>query len=210
MKQWICQVCGYTHQGENPPEVCPRCNAPKQQFRLKKKHGSCTAQLILTLVILATIIYVIFGCKSAVTVDNSVVKDLELSRFLGKWYEVARFDHKFERGMTQCVATYTMQDDGTIRVLNQGIKDGVMKTVEGKAKTTDSPALLRVSFFGPFYSDYRILMLDTDYSYALVGGSDDKYLWVLSRTPELNPIDRETIITEAIRRGYDTSKLIWN
>ncbi|MBQ9362431.1 MAG: lipocalin family protein [Bacteroidaceae bacterium] len=146
---------------------------------------------------------------SRLTVDNSVVRGLDLDRFLGSWYEVARFDHFFERGMSQTKANYVLREDGNIDVINTGIKDGKPKTAKGKAKRTDTPALFRVSFFGPFYSDYRIMLLDADYRYMLISSGSDTYLWILSRTPQLSDSDRTTILTEAQRRGYDTDKLIW-
>ena len=146
---------------------------------------------------------------SRLMVDNSVVRELDLNRFLGSWYEVARFDHFFERGMSQTKANYVLRDDGNIDVINTGIKGGKPKTAKGKAKLTDTPALFRVSFFGPFYSDYRIMLLDADYRYMLIGSGSDGYLWILSRTPQLSDRDRVAILAEAQRRGYDTDKLIW-
>lgn len=142
-------------------------------------------------------------------VDNTPVETLELNRYLGSWYEIARFDHWFERGLEQTKALYTLREDGMIRVENTGIKNGEVKQSIGKAKTTDKPALLRISFFGPFYGDYRILLIDENYQYALVGGSSDAYLWIFSRTPQLEEEKLAIIINEAQRRGYDTSKLIW-
>ena len=141
------------------------------------------------------------GCESA-KLDNSTVKSVDLSRYLGSWYEIARFDHSFERGMEYAMAHYTMRDDGKIDVLNTGIKDGRAKDAKGIAKTTAVPGLLRVSFFGPFFGDYRIMMLDADYQYALVGGSSEKYLWILSRTPQLEESTKALILAEAERRGY--------
>lgn len=149
------------------------------------------------------------ACSSETPINNEPVKELDLNRYLGNWYELARFDHSFERGMTACTANYSLNDDGTIKVLNSGVKDGKPKTSEGKAKTTGTPGLIRVSFFGPFYSDYRVMMLAEDYSYALVGSGSSKYLWILSRTPELPEKVLQSIIQEAVRRGYDINKLIW-
>lgn len=148
------------------------------------------------------------GCDSA-KVDNSTVKTVDLNRYLGYWYEIARFDHPFERGLDYAMAHYTLRDDGKIDVLNTGIKDGRAEDAKGIAKTTDVVGLLRVSFFGPFYGDYRIMMLDENYQYALVGGNNSKFLWILSRTPQLDDATRTLILAEADRRGYDTSKLIW-
>lgn len=149
------------------------------------------------------------ACGGQLTVDNSVVDSLDLNRYLGEWYEIARFDHSFERGMDFCKATYTLREDGKIDVLNTGIKDGEPKEAKGKGKLTDTPALLRVSFFGPFYADYRVMLLDSAYQYALIGSGSDDYLWILSRTPKLTDEVKSTILTEAKRRGYDTEKLIW-
>ena len=101
------------------------------------------------------------GCGNAQKVDNTPVAALDLNRYLGDWYEIARFDHSFERGLDFCKANYALREDGKIAVTNTGIKEGKNKTSNGKAKTTDTPALLRVSFFGPFYSDYRVMLLDT-------------------------------------------------
>ncbi len=148
-------------------------------------------------------------CSMAGDIDNSVVKHFELQRFLGNWYEIARYDHWFERGMEQTRASYKLRSDGKIEVRNTGLKNGKPKESKGKAKTTDTPALLRVSFFGPFYSDYRVMLIDKNYQYALVGSSSDSYLWILSRTPKLTNDVKALILKEAKRRGYETSKLIW-
>ncbi|MBR5327274.1 MAG: lipocalin family protein [Paludibacteraceae bacterium] len=149
------------------------------------------------------------GCESANKVDNSTVATLDLNRYLGYWYEIARYDHAFERGIYYSTARYTMRDDGKIDVLNTGIKDGRAEESKGIAKTTEVPGLLKVSFFGPFYSDYRVLMVDSEYQYALVGGHNHKYLWILSRTPQLDEATKASILAEADRRGYDTTRLIW-
>lgn len=150
-----------------------------------------------------------FSACDATEIDNSTVKAVDLNRYLGSWYEIAKYDHVFERGLDYAMANYTLREDGKIDVLNTGIKDGRAKDAKGIAKTTNIPGLLKVSFFGPFYSDYRIMMLDADYQYVLVGGSNDKYLWILSRAPKLDDATKTLILAEANRRGYDTSKLIW-
>ena len=149
------------------------------------------------------------GCVSGPKVDNTPVAALDLNRYLGEWYEIARFDHSFERGVEQAKANYTLNENGTIKVVNSGIKDGKPKTAIGKGKRTETPALLRVSFFGPFYADYRVMMIDKDYTYALVGSGGADYLWMLSRTPKLADDAKSELIAEAKRRGYDTEKLIW-
>ena len=150
------------------------------------------------------------GCRSTrQSVDLTPLANVDLPRYLGCWYEIARFDHWFVRGMTHTKASYTMREDGDIQVVNSGLKDGKIKMSTGRAKRTDQQGLLRVSFFWPFYGDYRILWLDENYHYALVGGGDFSYLWILSRTSTIDLSIKNSILSEARRRGYDTDKLIW-
>ena len=140
------------------------------------------------------------------------VETLDLNRFLGRWYEIARFDHRFERGMECVTAEYAMRPDGMVAVTNSGYKKGKFRVAHAKAKQPDpaDPGKLKVSFFLWFYSDYYVLALDSlEYAYALVGSSYDKYLWILSRTPKLDPVTLEYLLEQARRRAYDTSKLIW-
>ena len=144
--------------------------------------------------------------------NNSPISDFNLNRYLGTWYEIARFDHTFERGMENVTAEYLLRDDGKVDVLNSGWKDGKFNTAEGKARQPDpsaDPAHLEVSFFLFFYSDYNILMLDDDYQVAMVGSKSPKYLWILSRTPEVSDSVLDQVLEEASGRGYDIDKLIW-
>lgn len=144
--------------------------------------------------------------------DNSTVKEFDLSRYLGLWYEIARYDHSFERGLDNTMAQYILQDDGTVVVLNTGWKNGKFKLAEGKAKYKDpegDPGHLRVSFFLFFYSDYNVMMVDDNYQISLVGSKAEKYLWILSRTPVPDPDLLRMVLDEAEQRGYDTSQLIW-
>ncbi len=141
-------------------------------------------------------------------IDNQPVA-INLNKYLGKWYEIARFDHSFERDMQKVTAEYKLLPDGQIQVINAGYRDGKFKETIGKAKTTDTSGLLRVSFFLNFYSDYRVLMIDKDYQYVLIGGNSPKYLWILSRTPQLSENVLQNIINVAKEKGYDTSKLIF-
>ena len=144
--------------------------------------------------------------------DNSVISDFDLLRYLGTWYEIARFDHSFERGLENVMAEYVLREDGMVGVTNTGWKDGKYKVAEGKARQPDpagDPARLQVSFFLFFYSDYDILMLDEDYQYALVGSKSPKYLWILSRTHELSDAVLDMILEEASGRGYNIDNLIW-
>lgn len=144
-------------------------------------------------------------------IDRSTVSNVDLKRYMGRWYEIARFDHSFERNMEYCEAFYALQNDGTISVTNTGIntKTERRRTAYGKAKPGDEPGQLRVSFFWFFYSDYNILALDEDYEWALVGSRSEKYLWILSRTRHLDSTTRSNIVAIAKQRGYDTSELIW-
>lgn len=144
--------------------------------------------------------------------DNSTVREFDLSRYLGEWYEIARYDHSFERGMDNTMAQYILQEDGKVVVLNSGWKNGDYKIAEGKAKYPDpenKPGALKVSFFLFFYSDYNVMMVDEYYQISLVGSKSDKYLWILSRTPVPDQDLLESVLIEAERRGYDTSQLIW-
>jgi lipocalin len=156
----------------------------------------------------AIVASMLMSCNNK-TANNATVQSVDINRYLGYWYEIARFDHPFERNLEYVMAHYTLRPDGNIDVLNTGIKNGRAEDAKGIAKTTSVPGLLRVSFFGPFFSDYRVLMLDADYQYALVGGSNDNYLWILSRTPKLDEATKAAILSEADSRGYNTNRLIW-
>ena len=145
-------------------------------------------------------------------IDKTPVKDFDLYKYLGMWYEIARFDHKFERDMVNVTAEYVLREDGKVAVVNSGWRDGKFKMAAGIAKQPNpmgNPAHLRVSFFLFFYSDYNILMLADNYNVALVGSGSSDYLWILSRTPVVSDEILIKVIDEAKRRGYNTSRLIW-
>ena len=144
----------------------------------------------------------------------SVVTDFSLERYLGTWYEIARLDHRFERGLTQVTANYSMRDDGGVRVLNRGYKEKKSKwsDAEGKAYFVDEADIgrLKVSFFGPFYGAYNIIALEPEnYSYALVIGNSTKYMWILAREPMLEPVVLESLLSKARKLGFDTDELIY-
>lgn len=144
--------------------------------------------------------------------DNSTISRFDLSRYLGTWYELARFDHSFERGMDNVTAEYYLRNDGKVDVINSGWKEGKFKVADGKAKQPDpiaDPAHLKVSFFLFFYNDYNVMMLDDNYQVALVGSRSPDYLWILSRKPVQPDAVLSIMVEEAESRGYDTSKLIW-
>ena len=161
---------------------------------------------------LTAVIFPMFSHAQEVRYDNSAVSDFDLSRYLGVWYEIARFDHSFERDMSNVMAEYLLRDDGMVEVINSGWKKGKYKVANGKARQPDpdtDPAHLEVSFFMFFYSDYNVMMLDEDYKVALVGSRSPEYLWILARTPDMNDEILGAMLKEAERRGYDTGKLIW-
>ena len=154
------------------------------------------------------------SCYSSghIDINTSTVKKLDIPRFMGKWYEIARYEHTFEKGMTHVTAEYSLKPDGKIRVVNKGIKNGKAKEIVGKAKQPDPveyPGRLKVSFFLWFYSDYYVLEMDNDYQYAIIGSSSDKYLWILSRTPELPKVTLDKLLANIKQRGYDLTKLIF-
>ena len=150
----------------------------------------------------------LFNIFTPSEIDNEPVA-INLNKYLGKWYEIARFDHGFERDMEKVTAEYNLLPNGYIQVINAGYRDGEFKETIGKAKATNTSGLLRVSFFMNFYSDYRVLMIDEDYNYALVGSKSAKYLWILSRTSQLDESTLQKIIDVAKQKGYDTDKLIF-
>lgn len=142
------------------------------------------------------------------------VSDFESERYLGTWYEIARLDHPFERGLKNISATYTARQDGGIDVLNRGysIDDQEWNEAQGKAYFVDGQdkGYLKVSFFGPFYGSYVVFGLDEEnYSYAFISGPDTEYLWLLARTPNPDQDVIEKFTSEAKSKGFDTSKLIF-
>ncbi len=155
---------------------------------------------------------IISGCLG-MPENVSPVKDFELDRYLGKWYEIARLDHSFERGLENITADYSLREDGGVNVKNRGFSpaDNEWSEANGKAYFVNSAeeGYLKVSFFGPFYGSYIVFELDKeDYQYAFVSGPDLSYLWLLSRTP----VASREVITDFIEKskalGFDTGKLI--
>ena len=145
------------------------------------------------------------------TPDNSTTPTLDIQRFMGRWYEIARYEHRFEKGMTHVSATYTLSGNGKIEVLNEGLKEGKHKQIKGRAKQPNpqDPGKLKVSFFLWFYSDYYVLYIDPEYRYLLVGSSSDKYLWIMSREKSLAKETLDQLLDKLRVRGYDTDKLLF-
>lgn len=141
------------------------------------------------------------------------VDNFKVQNYLGKWYEIARLDHSFERGLTSVTAEYALREDGGLRVTNRGYsaKEHRWKEAVGKAYFVDEPVkgYLKVSFFGPFYGSYVIFDLDHEnYQYSLVCGPNSSYLWILSRTPVMEAALKNRLIAKAAALGFDTGSLI--
>jgi apolipoprotein D and lipocalin family protein len=155
----------------------------------------------------------ITGCLG-IPEDVHPVDDFEVNRYLGKWYEIARLDHSFERGLSKVSAEYSMRDDGGIQVINQGYsktKDE-WKKAEGKAYFVGGATQghLKVSFFGPFYSSYIIFELDkANYQYAFVSGYNNSYLWLLAKTPTVKQSVIDRFISRSKELGFNTNGLIF-
>ena len=151
--------------------------------------------------------------------DNvKVVQSVNASQYLGTWYEIARLDQSFERGLEKISATYSLKADGGIKVLNRGfnVAKNEWKEAEGKAYFVDAPnadktntGKLKVSFFGPFYGAYNIIALDANYQHVMICGPDKSYLWILSRTPQLAEPIKQGLVAKAKVLGFATDKLIY-
>jgi len=141
------------------------------------------------------------------------VTGFDKSRYLGRWHEIARLDHSFERNLVDVTAEYSLRDDGNVRVVNSGTDSGTgeRKVAEGHAKFVgdDTTAHLKVSFFGPFYGSYVVFELDSDYQYAFVAGYNTDYLWLLAREPDISEEVRDKFIARARALGFPTDELVW-
>ena len=139
-----------------------------------------------------------------------VVPYVELKKYLGKWYEIAHLPFRFEDDCTNITATYSLSKDGKVSVLNECLRDGKLKQAKGKAKVVDknTGAKLKVTFFWPFSADYWIIDLGKDYDYAVVGTPNRKYLWILSRTPQMDDKLFSRLVESVKSKGFDVNKLI--
>ena len=160
--------------------------------------------------IISTIAAALTGCGS--TSDIAAVENFEPERYMGTWYEIARLPQYFERDMDEVKAVYTLNDDGTIEVVNSGVRDGEPQSITGTAKLKNPDAdpqtgELRVSFFWPFYSDYRVIELAPDYSYAVVTGGSRDCLWVLARRPTMAKEQLDGILNRAKALGFEIGEL---
>ncbi len=154
----------------------------------------------------------LFSC-STIPKGITAIHQFNKDKYLGKWYEIARLDFKFERNLNNTTAVYSINSNGTIKVVNKGYntKTNKWKRVTGKAKflRTENVAMLKVSFFGPFYSGYNVIAIDKDYKYAIIAGKNLKYLWFLSREPTLPQEVKMNYLKLAKSFGYKTDELVW-
>jgi len=162
---------------------------------------------------LTTSVLMLSGCLG---MPQSVrpTTDFELNRYLGKWYEIARLDHSFERGLSQVTAEYALRNDGSVLVINRGFSESENKWKEVKGKayfmSKESEGYLKVSFFGPFYGSYVVFELDHEnYQYAFVSGPTTKYLWLLARTPSVKPEVIKKFVEMSKTRGFKVEELIF-
>lgn len=168
-----------------------------------------------------TLIYTAFALAAALAISsftNSTskivpVKNFNPKKYVGKWYEIARIDFKFERNLIHTTANYGLNGDGTINVLNRGYNTvkKAWQNAEGKAKFAGDSTVgaLKVSFFGPFYAEYNVIAIDKNYQYALIAGKNTDYLWILSREQTIPKDIKEEYLKIAINYGCDVSRLLW-
>ena len=171
---------------------------------------STVRSVILALILTLTLA----ACSTAPPEGVRPVTSFDIDRYLGRWYEIARLDHSFERGMSDVSATYQLQDDGSVKVINRGYdtQRQAWKEAIGRALFVgeSSTASLKVSFFGPFYGGYHVIALDQqNYRWSLVAGPDRDYLWILARDKTLPADIREQLVSQARALGFATDPLIW-
>lgn len=163
--------------------------------------------------ILMVLVLLLAGCVS-VPENITPVDNFNISKYLGKWYEIARLDHSFERELTSVSAEYILNPEGGIKVINRGFskKENKWKEIKGKGFFVDRKdvGFLKVSFWGPFYGSYVVFYLDKDnYSHALVCGPDKSYLWLLARSPKIDDDLKKRLVNKAAALGFDTGRLIY-
>jgi apolipoprotein D and lipocalin family protein len=168
-----------------------------------------TSRILAILVLSLSLLGCVYGQNTS---TMKTVESLDINRYMGTWYEIARYPHSFERDLVGVTATYSLKMNGNVRVLNQGYKH----TLDGKHKSTtafakvpnpNEPGRLKVYFFWPFGASYLVLDLDKDYQWALVGSNSPNYLWILSRTPQMDDEIYQAILEKAKSLGYDLGKL---
>lgn len=159
------------------------------------------------------IAFLLYSCGSTIPEKATAVNNFDKAKYLGKWYEIARLDFKYEKGLNNVTAEYSLNDNGTIKVDNKGyeVEKEKWKQSIGKAKFVEKEniGMLKVSFFGPFYSGYNVIAVDQDYKYALVAGESLKYMWILSRETTIPENIKTAYLKKAQEIGYKTSDLVW-
>lgn len=155
----------------------------------------------------------LYSCGSTIPQKAAAITNFDKSKYLGKWYEIARLDFKYEKGLNNVTAEYSLNDNGTIKVDNKGYdakKDKWNESI-GKAKfvKTDNVGMLKVSFFGPFYAGYNVIAVEDNYKYALVAGESLKYMWILSRETTIPESVKADFLIKAREIGYEVSDLVW-
>lgn len=157
-------------------------------------------------------LFIASGCATGLPKGIEPVTNFEAERYLGTWFEIARLDHRFERGLEEVSATYSKDEDGTLRVVNRGwnVADAQWQIADGRAKFAKGSDVgwLEVSFFGPFYGTYAVFELGDGYDYAYVTGDDRSYLWFLSRTPTVEPVALDAFRERATALDFDLAELI--
>lgn len=185
--------------------------APRSKGRITIPGGP---EMIANLIVISMITTTVLACMAGVDRKSEleVVSAVDLSRYAGRWYEIARLPNRFEKKCADSVtATYTLRSDGKVDVVNRCRKaNGEYTTAKGKAKIVDKKtnAKLKVTFFWPFYGDYWILDLGADYEYAVVGAPDRDYLWILSRTPQMDEQVYQGLVAKMKARGFATERMI--
>jgi apolipoprotein D and lipocalin family protein len=171
------------------------------------------SKYIAPILIGAGIAFVLTSCKSTIPKKAVAVNNFDKAKYLGKWFEIARLDYKWEKNLNNVTAEYSLKDDGTIKVDNRGynVKKDKWEESIGKAKFVkkDNVGMLKVSFFGPFYSGYNVIAVDPDYKYALVAGESLKYMWILSRETTIPESVKADYLIKAQEIGYTVTDLVW-
>jgi apolipoprotein D and lipocalin family protein len=161
----------------------------------------------------ALLALLLVACKPGTPEGVEPVTGFDVERYMGRWYEIARLDHRFERGLERVTAEYALRPDGTVAVKNRGwsVRDGEWREADGRAKFVGERTVgaLKVSFFGPFYGGYNVVDLDPEYSIALVSGPNRSYLWILARTPEPARAEVERLVARARELGFAADDLIY-
>lgn len=171
-----------------------------------------TSRILIALGVIGATVSLL-ACSSNKKISVPVVKPFDVKQYAGLWYEIARFDFKHEKDMDKVTAQYTLKENGTVEVLNKGFdtKKNEWKEAEGKAKFNgpENEAALKVSFFGPFYAEYNVVKLSSDYKTALVFGESTDYIWILSREKTIPEKTKKEYLDFARENGYDLSRLVW-